>query len=149
VTNLFYYWFHVRNLYLKVQQLMSIVLNFWPIICKNKKFMNFFVKIVIFSIFSRYRIFLHSLFVVGVWDVPMWQLCDSGKMWQLRIKVHWMWLLLNDFQIPWKKWEQYLLSYLYPFNPIHYHYYMPKPLIRYVAKEIKQRGIATWIQSQK
>jgi len=52
----------------KVQQftiVSSIVLNFWPVICKNKKFMNFFVKTDIFLVFSRSRIFLLSILISG------------------------------------------------------------------------------------
>jgi len=106
---------------------MNIMLNFLPVICKNKKFMSLFVKTLIFSVFSRFQYFFYafyinfrqndqwkllnvkthhndylgifssqknqvksffaiSVFVAGVWDVPVWQLCDSGEVWQLRIK---------------------------------------------------------------
>jgi len=51
---------------LKVQQLTNIVLNFWPVICKNKKFMNFFVEIGIFSVFFRVlEFFTLSILISG------------------------------------------------------------------------------------
>jgi len=47
---------------LKVQQLTSIVLNFWTVIRKNKKIYEFFCKNSYFFILSRSRIFLRFLY---------------------------------------------------------------------------------------
>jgi len=41
---------------------MNIMLNFWPGICKNKKFMNFFVKTIIF-LFFRVLEFFYALYI--------------------------------------------------------------------------------------